>query len=314
MSVPHLDRADRCLLAGHRQRLAQVCRQLGGRLITVVSILGKQALQDAHHLGRDILAKAAHVRDGIVEVHHHQRHGRIRHERRAPAQHLIQGNPQRIQVRAVIGDFAADQLRRHVAGRPHHGACGRVAVAAQDLDDPKIHQDGLALHVEHDVGGLDVAMDHAALVGIADCIGDVRCKFDGIFDRKLPSGIDQPFQAVLECFPRKELQHHVIHAVIIVEIVHLHDIGMAQARYSRRFTLEALDEHRIGRKMGMDKLDRNNPLQIWIGRLVDRRHASLSEQCIDSVTSTQSPPNPGWLLIHALSSDTMNDHTANELE
>src|SRR5215216_1244403 len=157
----------------------------------------------------------------------------------------------------MVGYLAADDLRRHVTRRPYYRARGGMTIAAQDFDDPKIHQDGLAMHVEHDVGRLNIPVYHAALVGIAYGIADIDRIVDRIFDRKLPSHICQTLQAVLKRLPGDELEHHVIDAVI-VEVVDLDDVGVAQAGDCRGFTLEALHKGWICRKVGMDQFDRDN--------------------------------------------------------
>jgi hypothetical protein len=42
-----------------------------------------------------------------------------------------------------------------------------VAVTTQNFDDAKVHEDGLPLHVEHNIGRLNIAVHHAALVSIS---------------------------------------------------------------------------------------------------------------------------------------------------
>ncbi len=77
----------------------------------------------------------------------------------------------------VIGVLPFDLLRAHVLGRPDERPGPGDALPGERPGDAKVHDPGVAVLVEHDVLGLEVAMDDPQLDGLpsepfADLAGD----------------------------------------------------------------------------------------------------------------------------------------------
>src|SRR5208283_3654670 len=105
-------------------------------------------------------------------------------------QHLVEHRAEGKDVAAGIGVFALNLLRTHVLHRPQHGSgdsngrsidrCGngrkrgrglRPRAERLQLGEAKIHQLGSALG-QHDVAGLEIAMNDAAAVSFVERVGN----------------------------------------------------------------------------------------------------------------------------------------------
>ena len=78
--------------------------------------------------------------------------------------------PEGVDVRAGVAVLAAHLLGRHVLQRSHHVTVAGEAVRAERAGDAEVHHLHDVLRAEHDVRALDVAVDDAALVGVADAV------------------------------------------------------------------------------------------------------------------------------------------------
>ena len=84
----------------------------------------------------------------------------------------MEHDPEGPQVCACVDGIASHLLRRHVVRRPE-GVAGSRAVVASHLGDPEVHDLGHAVRGEHDVLGLDVAVNDSSLVCRAKPVGDL---------------------------------------------------------------------------------------------------------------------------------------------
>ena len=91
-----------------------------------------------------------------------------------PVSRQYKRRPQGIHVgrRPDLAAIARGLLGRHVAGRPHDLAgAGQAAVALELLRQAEVGHARVAVPVEQDIGRLEVAVDHAVLVGVLDRLG-----------------------------------------------------------------------------------------------------------------------------------------------
>ena len=97
-----------------------------------------------------------------------------------PGRGLVEHRPEREQVAARVERAAEQLLGRHVVECAHHqrGPCEGDAGhflggGAQQFREPEIQHLDLATRREHDVAGLQVAMDDRLLVSGVEGVGDL---------------------------------------------------------------------------------------------------------------------------------------------
>ena len=139
-----------------------------------------EQLDELRRAPRLVLREHIEPRRRRLDLHPHHHHRIVVLERHATDDHLEQHRRERVEVRAPIDRPAERLLRRHVRGRSeHHAHVGELAAAEQhlgiadELDEAKV--DDLralpAAHLdEHDVIGLEIAMDDAVAVRVRDSI------------------------------------------------------------------------------------------------------------------------------------------------
>src|SRR5205807_1463876 len=93
---------------------------------------------------------------------------RLTVERRAPGDQEIECGAQAVYVGGGLtaGRVAARLFGRHVGRRAHHVARlgDALGLVGGQIDQPEVQDEDLPLAVEHDVAGLDVAVNEALLV------------------------------------------------------------------------------------------------------------------------------------------------------
>ncbi len=89
-------------------------------------------------------------------------------EGRTAGERLVEHDSERVDVGAPVRVLRAPSLLgAHVGGRPRHLACGQD-VPHRAFGQAEVGDVGLVLPVHQDVGGLEVAVDEAFLVGVVD--------------------------------------------------------------------------------------------------------------------------------------------------
>ena len=139
------------------------------------------ARQTAHHhlgqVGRHPRRHRAQRRRRAVHALLHQRVVRFPGERLATGQHRVPHRAERVDVAPRVHVARAHRLlRRHVARRADdHPRGGQAVAGALPLGDPEVGEHrATGVGVEQDVGGLDVAVDHAAAVRAVERIGQLH--------------------------------------------------------------------------------------------------------------------------------------------
>ena len=146
-------------------------------------------------------------------------------ERQTPAQHSIEKNTECVDVARRRRGLSRRLLGRHVAGGADHRPSRRQRIRVSDSGDPEIADLRASLIVEENVCRLQIAMDHAARVGMGesgrDVLGDASCLITP------QRAVRQPF---LERAARDVLEHDVRPVCLTSVIEQLHDVRVRQCR------------------------------------------------------------------------------------
>ena len=154
--------------------------------------------------------------------------------------HPVEHHPKGEKVRAAVHRCAGNLLRRHEGGRaqdlPGHRGLSRGELGHAEVGDFRALDAVDLLGGEQDIGGLDVAVNDAALVRVAQGLGNPLADLaDAIKAHALAA-----FQRVGESLSADELHHQKGHALVLAHIEDGNNAGMRQGAGGARFTVKAL--------------------------------------------------------------------------
>ena len=255
-------------------------------------ILLEGTLHRGEHVGRE-RGGQLHQRRGLP-VHHPVHHlgQRATGEGRLSAQHLVDDGPQGEDVGASVelGVPPGGLLGGHVLRRSHEDrVLGAQRVGAADLGDAEVehlHPGGGVLlgAAEEDVVGLEVAVDDAGAVRGLERRAHLAGDGQRLVERDPALG-----EASGQGLPHQVLQHDVrLPGGKGVEVQHLDDVGMPEARGDLRLPAEAL-EHLVAAGGGVEEhLDRHVlAREPEVLCRPHRAHATAPDESLDSVGLSQ---------------------------
>ena len=137
-----------------------------------------------------------------------------------------------------------------------------------ELGDAEIDQLHPALGVEQDILRLDVAMQHAFLVGSIDttAFADLADDLQGLprLKRAGPHRLAK-IDAV------DEFHEQVEEIAGLAEVVDGDDVGVREFGEQLGLALESLGKGRVGREGSGEQFERGKPVELRLPHLVDRR-------------------------------------------
>ena len=186
----------------------------------------------------------------------------------------------------MIDRISRDLLGRHVPRRADHDR--RVRGQAEHSRDSEIQNLQAAGSIDHQVGGLDVAMDELHLVGIPGARAELFHPSQLVRERDRVLAADEAG----ECFASDILHDDEWLRVVFAEVVDRNDIGMAERSGGARLARESLA--RVGQiEIAGEYLDRDHSTENGVVGDVYRTHAPSTESSLDFV-----PPDLGTWLEH----------------
>ncbi len=174
--------------------------------------------------------------------------------------HFVEDRPQRELVGAEVERPAARLLGRHVADGPHDRAGPRrrrdvgdlFILGLQELRQAEVEDLDDAVLRDHDVFGLQVAVDDPGGVRLGEPVGDL------VRDVEQPLGRQR---TALHHFPQglpvHQLHRDVDRRVRGPDLVDRDDVVVVQGRGRARLLLEPVAPVGVGRKLGRKDLDRD---------------------------------------------------------
>lgn len=181
----------------------------------------------------------------------------LRVERRPAGQQVVEDGGQRVQVGGRSEPAALDLFGRHVDGRPDDLARGGRR-PLEHLRDAEVADLRRPVRGEQDVVRLDVTVQHALAVGVAERRGHRQADRAGLFgsQRAAPPGQRSPGQ---------QLHHHQAQIVGLDIVVDPDHMGMIEPAQHPRLGGE-VDPLALG-CLGRHHLDRCRPAHLPVLRL-----------------------------------------------
>ena len=269
--------------AGH----AQGHRESSRGAVALVGLLGQGLAQHGDEARGDALGPRPFEGDGVVEVLEHGGERRLALERDLAREQLVRHDPQRVDVAAEVHVVAARVLGAHVLRRAQHvsGGGGRVPLLGQVLlGDVEVHEVGHPPAVQHDVGGLHVAMDDPHVVQGLQAGSDLHRALEGLLGSEALAGGPQERLQVLAL---EQLHGEVEPALLLVGGVDPAHVGVPHLAGQLHLRAEPPDHLRPSGEVGAQHLDRDLVAEHLVARLVDRTHASAPDEVLDLVAAGQ---------------------------
>jgi hypothetical protein len=214
-------------------------------------------------------------------------HGRLADERAEPGEHLVEERAEGEDVAPRVEVHPHGLLRAHVGRRPHHAPflrrVGRRVVELErlarrglarleELREAEIEDFDLAVLVQHDVLGLEIAVDDPLLVRLGQ-----RAR-DGPRDaQRLGDAEPAARHLRLQRGPLDELHRDVDAAVDLADVVDGGDVGVSHRRGGPRLAEEpATPVVTLHRFVGED-LEGDVATEALVERAVHDPHAAHAE-------------------------------------
>ena len=263
---------------------AQFLRHLGGAGVTLFGVA-------RHGPGRDVRQRAWHAAAHLMG----QRrvvgeHGggdlldAVASEGLAQRQQFVKHHAHGMHVGARVHRAAGKLLGRQVVRRARHRAVqrrGRRAVG--HAGDAEIQHLGLVALVEKDIGRLDVAMHHAARVGVGQRIGHTAHQLCRLARRGRPAA----GQALAQVAAVQAFHRDVDTLGREPGVVHGDDVRVRQPGRGARFVQEqAVQRHALGiSHLELQRFHRHRAREQRVPGLMHLAQAALAQQALQRIAA-----------------------------
>jgi hypothetical protein len=268
---------------GFAREAAQVGQQLAGALVPMLGLLGQHPVDDAGHAAGDVVADILQGTRRGVQVLDGDRQGRVAQVGRRAGQQMVAGGAEGVEVAAAIDGAAFDLLGAHVQRRAHGDAHfrERLGVGAVDAGEAEVGDLHLAAGAEHDVLGLDVAMDDARFGGFAEGGDDLaeHVEHDAGLERVLA------FEHFAQVLAADVLLGDEVDAAGAADFVDLDDVGVDEGGGGAGFLEEAGDVGGVAGERGLEDFEGDAAAERLLLGEIDLGHAAGAEAPQDAVVA-----------------------------
>ena len=237
----------------------------------------------------------------LVEDLVHRLDARLGGERLPPRGRLVEDAAEREDVGAVVDGLALHLLGRHVARgadhAPHLAGGGERRVLGEvraalallgELGEAEVEHLREAVGRDHDVAGLQVAVDDPGRVGLGQPLGRLR----QVAEERAQVGLVVVDQRG-ERLAAHELHRDVVHGVrvggtrgahrVVADLVDRDDVGVVERGRGLSLEHEAPHAVLVPHQVGRQDLERDAALELAVLGEVDLAHPALGERGHDPV-------------------------------
>ena len=202
----------------------------------------------------------------------------------APGEDLVEHEPERVDVALDGSAFAGKLLRRHVGRRSRNF---RAALVVFDAGrEPEVRDLRAAAAVDHDVGRLQVSMQHALVVRRREPGAELARDLDRLVLRKPPDAPQERRQVLaVDVLHREEVP-----SLDLADVVDAADVRMRDAARVAHLGVEAFDPGGLRRQLFRQELQGDRLPEFQIVGAVDLAHASAADEPDDAETLAEDGP------------------------
>ena len=228
-------------------------------------------------------------------------------------QHLKEQATERPHVAPAIGGAPFRLLGAHVAGGAEDdaglrgaerhgrrvcrgGAVGRPVAVVQRLAETEVEHLRLTVSGQHHVGGFQVAVDDAFLVGRDDRVRDLAGEVNRVVGRHRPRFLEHH----VERLAVHEFEDEVRLRIGGFEAMDPGDVRMVQRGEELRLPLEARHAIVVGGDRCVQRLDCDRAIELGIAGAIHLAHATFAEKGRDFVQADSGAGREGHLGSHGL--------------
>ncbi len=249
------------------------------RAETALRILLQKTMNNLLQLGGDVGGELPQRRrrfEPLLVEHLRKRSGDVQ---RAAGQKHVQHAAKAIEIAAGIDRPTLGLLGGHEFRRSQHAAHPRETRVAEQVRDAEVGKLQHPFLGQQQVARLDVAMDHAAVVGVPQRPSNGDAELGHLAPGKDATPAKLFFQAA---------SGHEFHGIedlllIFAKTENLYDVGMIQLSQRLDLGLETVAEVGLLGHLGGQQFDRSRLARRVIDPHVDRAHTATADSANDSV-------------------------------
>ena len=196
-------------------------------------------------------------------------------------EHLIKNYTGRIDIAAVIGVVPLGLLRGDVVNRSN-SFIGWVRPVGQARNTEIRHLHG-AVPQNHDILGLDIPVNDAPTVGVAEALHNLGNKVKGF----RPVQAAPALHILLERNAVNELHNDIVHIAAPGHVIHRHDVGVRQHSNCLGLIVKPAAELGILREILFQHLDGHKPVETVAPGLEHHRHTPGTDDLQDLIAVIQ---------------------------